>query len=110
MAKLSFIRPVKNVRRLHGLFKNRAIIGRMLKDIFTGHYKPSLLNVLLLITGFIYIVWPVDTLPDFLPLIGWLDDGAIIFFLAKRLLNEADRYLKYKDAQTNPASAVIPLP
>lgn len=109
MAKLSFIRPLKNMRRLHGLFKNRAIIGRMLKDIFTGHYKPSLLNVLLFISGFIYVIWPIDTLPDIIPVIGWLDDGAVIFFLTKRLLNEADRYVKYKDARTGPVSAVVPL-
>jgi len=37
------------------------------------------------ILGIIYLISPLDVIPDFLPLIGWLDDmivlGAVIYFL-----------------------------
>lgn len=107
MAKISFVRPLQNARRLHGLFKNRVLIFQMIRDMIRGKYKPSLINFLIFIVGFAYILFPLDVMPDFIPVLGWIDDGAIIFFLAKRLLNEAEKYLRWKAA--NQVNYAIPL-
>ncbi|MFA5936053.1 MAG: DUF1232 domain-containing protein [Patescibacteria group bacterium] len=44
-------------------------IWRYLKDPKTN-WKPKALLVIALV----YLLWPIDLLPDILPLMGWLDD------------------------------------
>ena len=92
-----FKRPLRNTVRLYGLVRNRKIVWQMLKDAFKGDYKLSLLTIIALVASFVYIIFPLDILPDFIPVIGWIDDGAVIYFLAKRLLREAERYLQFKE-------------
>jgi len=93
----SFKRPLRNTVRLYGLMKNRKIIWQMLADAFRGDYKLSFFTVIAIGASLIYIIFPLDILPDFIPIVGWIDDGAVIYFLAKRLLREAERYLKFKE-------------
>jgi uncharacterized membrane protein YkvA (DUF1232 family) len=32
--------------------------------------------------GFLYLLSPLDIIPDFLPLIGWLDDLLVLVYVA----------------------------
>ena len=34
----------------------------------------KILGVILLIIAVIYLAWPIDILPDIIPIIGWIDD------------------------------------
>jgi uncharacterized membrane protein YkvA (DUF1232 family) len=43
------------------------------------------------IVAVLYVISPIDVVPDFIPLLGWLDDGVmavILLKLAQRLLPE----------------------
>ncbi|OJT25064.1 hypothetical protein BO221_11835 [Archangium sp. Cb G35] len=40
----------------------------------------------------IYFVSPVDALPDFLPLLGWLDDVGVLSAAAFFMVREVQRY------------------
>ncbi len=84
-------------RPLRILVKDRRIIGNMLKDMMRRRYKPSALNVFLLISGLLYIVFPMDIVPDFIPIAGWIDDGMIMLFLSRRVLAETNRYHNYSE-------------
>jgi uncharacterized membrane protein YkvA (DUF1232 family) len=35
------------------------------------------------VLGLLYIVMPVDFVPDFIPILGWIDDGVMTYFLIK---------------------------
>jgi uncharacterized membrane protein YkvA (DUF1232 family) len=38
---------------------------------------------LVAVLGLLYLISPVDILPDFIPILGWLDDGVVLaLFLA----------------------------
>lgn len=64
----------------------------MFRDMLGGRYKASFLTVVAMIAAAIYIFSPIDVIPDFIPLLGWADDGAIFYFLLKRLMYELNRY------------------
>lgn len=40
----------------------------------------------------IYFVMPVDAIPDFLPIIGWLDDVGVLSAVAYFMVREVQRY------------------
>jgi uncharacterized membrane protein YkvA (DUF1232 family) len=50
-------------------------------------------RILIAIACFLYVVSPLDLLPEFLPIIGWLDDVAAIV-LTIRHLSEGGRQKK----------------
>jgi uncharacterized membrane protein YkvA (DUF1232 family) len=45
----------------------------LLSEVLAGYVAP-----IVTILGLIYIISPVDLIPDFLPIAGWLDDGVVI--------------------------------
>jgi uncharacterized membrane protein YkvA (DUF1232 family) len=92
MAKIPVMKKIAQIRSLAGLWRYRAQLVSMFREMFRGTYRASFLTIVALIAGIIYILFPFDLIPDFLPIIGWVDDGAIFYFLLKRLMYELNRY------------------
>lgn len=69
---------------------------QMLGDVVRGDYRMSWLTTFIIILTIGYIVFPFDLLPDFIPVIGWVDDIAAGYLLVKRLVSETQRYIRYK--------------
>lgn len=83
----------KHVKNATDLYNNRKSILRMLAAVFHGRYKMSLLTSLILLSGPAYIILPFDF--DWIPLIGWIDDGFVGYCVIKRLLSETKRYARF---------------
>lgn len=92
MARIPMMKKVQQVRSLSALWKHRRQLFRMLKDIVCGSYKASFLTTVAVVATIIYIISPIDLLPDIIPFLGWTDDGIVFYFLLKRLMREMDRY------------------
>lgn len=45
----------------------------------------------LLILAVVYVVLPIDAVPDFIPVIGWLDDAGVLGFAAAVLMSDVSR-------------------
>ena len=84
----------KTVKHATEVFNNRKSLMQMLSDVFHGKYRMSLLTSLIILFGISYIVLPFDF--DWIPLIGWIDDGFVGYWVVKRLLSETKRYSRYK--------------
>lgn len=48
----------------------------------------------------LYLIWPIDLVPDLAPIIGWLDDIGITALAIAYLVHASGLYLKDKDDQT----------
>ncbi len=68
----------------------------MLREVFNGHYRMSFLTNALTILAIAYIVFPFDLVPDYIPVLGWIDDGAVFYLLILRLEKETHRYNRFK--------------
>lgn len=68
----------------------------MMKEAMHGHYRMSFLTTLIIFVSVAYVVFPFDIIPDYIPVLGWLDDGLVIFLLIKRLAFETKRYARFK--------------
>ena len=66
-------------------------------DWSTGHYRGISKKSLLLIAGSIlYLLNPLDLIPDFILGIGFLDDVTIFLTLIHRISDELEEYRRWK--------------
>lgn len=82
-----------------------SLLADMASDITKGRYTDySKGNFLLAVAALIYVVSPLDLVPDFLIVLGLLDDVAIVGWAMSRLKTEVDKYQAFvaKKAASEP--------
>jgi uncharacterized membrane protein YkvA (DUF1232 family) len=94
MSKISTVRSARNMRGALHLLQNRKTLWHMLREVVHGKYKMSLLTNMAFVLGFLYIISPLDF--DWIPIIGWVDDGFVGYMVIKRLQKETQRYNRHK--------------
>lgn len=95
---------IKNnhIKEAYNLVKNRKTMTAMLKEVWKGSFKMNFYTYALAVLAIVYTISPIDLLPDFIPVIGWVDDGILLFLLLQQLKKELDRYNK-----TNSANVIV---
>ncbi len=96
MAKATSMRPAKTLRHGWTLLQNRRTLWQMLRDVFSGKYRMSMLTNLVALFAIAYVIFPFDLIPDFIPVVGWIDDGLVVYLLLLRLVKETQRYNRFK--------------
>lgn len=56
-------------------------------------------TIVLAIAAIIYFVSPIDSIPDFIPVVGYLDDAAVISFVVASIKTDLDNFLEWEDDQ-----------
>ncbi len=80
--------------------ENIILLIGFIKDICTGKYKGYDLNSFILaIATILYIVTPIDVIPDFIAFFGWTDDIAILTYALGKLFTELEKYKLWKQSQ-----------
>lgn len=97
------IEKVIKVEEEKGIFEkiweDLPVMFGMAKDWITGTYKDvSLTAMLTILGGIIYFLSPIDLIPDFLPVIGYLDDLYILSTVIDQVRKEIDKYKVWKKA------------
>jgi uncharacterized membrane protein YkvA (DUF1232 family) len=64
---------------LHKYLNDIKLYFQMLGDVFTGKYKKVPVGTIAAIVGtLLYVLSPIDLIPDFIPVVGYLDDAAML--------------------------------
>ena len=74
--------------------KNKILtLGKLLKFYATGEYRSiDLKNIIIIITAFVYLISPIDLIPDFIPMLGLADDVALITFVFNSVSEEIEKF------------------
>ena len=89
------LKKIENVSALAGLIDNIRTAYDMVSDSVAGKYKGvSKSTLALLAGGLAYLALPIDLVPDFIPVAGWMDDAAVLGWIFMRC---ADEFKKYRD-------------
>lgn len=89
-----FLKLGETSEQIYTIQDNLIALGRMLKAWINGEYKNiSKTSVLTAIAAIIYFVNPFDFIPDFIPIIGQIDDVLILGYLIKVLNKEIEKYM-----------------
>ncbi len=97
----NIVNQIESNEELKEIVSELKLFVSMLRDYFEGRYKGlAKENVYLIIGAFIYIMSPIDLLPDFL-FFGYLDDILIIMYLMKKMSKEIEKYRIWKENEDN---------
>lgn len=60
--------------------------------IFATHLKTGSTSkkVIIVILAVAYTISPIDLIPDFIPVIGWMDDAGVLIYMVKVLFEKMD--------------------
>lgn len=98
--KYSKISLAKEAISHKGFVKKIPDIFRMVRMWRKGTYPVKSLDMILPLLGILYVISPIDLLPDFaLPVIGIMDDFAVLSITIPKLIKEVDKFLLWEAEQ-----------
>lgn len=81
---------------LKSALKNVQVLYALFKDAAKGKYKLPPASVAMIGGGLLYFILPADLIPDFIPVIGYLDDLAVLTTIMNALQKEISEYRVWK--------------
>lgn len=85
------IKNDKSVKATGVLLKNVRLLFRMVRD---RSFDMSWATRGAILGALLYFIMPIDATPDFIPVLGYVDDAAILGLVIRKL---ADEILRYKE-------------
>ena len=92
------LKEESNKHRIEQDARNQiSTLMRMLKAYYRGDYKkiPSS-AIMRIVGGLVYFVWILDVIPDFIPILGFADDIAVIIWVYNGLLQEIEEFERWE--------------
>ena len=83
---------------MKSLFFRFGIIFKMLWDYIKGDYKDlSLTGLITIIVSVVYLIFPLDFIPDFIPVAGQVDDILVMSIAYMILDKDIEKYKNWKN-------------
>jgi uncharacterized membrane protein YkvA (DUF1232 family) len=90
------------LRMIGRLWTDLPLLVRLLKAWKRGRYQGlSIRTLASLATALIYVVSPIDMIPDFIPGIGLIDDAAVLTFLLHSMAQDLAAFRAWEQHHTN---------
>lgn len=73
---------------------------RLIKAYWRNDYRDiPWQSMISIIAAVAYFVAPVDLIPDFIPVVGYLDDAFVIAFVLKSVKGDLDKFMRWESRQ-----------
>lgn len=87
-----------NVKKLKPYWDDFKTIISMIKDWVLGKYKETPFATIASLSGvLIYILTPLDLIADFIPILGYMDDAALLGLAIKLAAKDIEKYREWKN-------------
>lgn len=94
--------------RLGKLKDDLRLLQALCLAYWRGEYRAiSGKAIVSVVAGLMYFLSPVDAIPDFIPVLGMLDDIAVLAWLMKTLDDELNAFRLWRNRQTPEKLAVV---
>lgn len=92
---------------LSGVIEDLKTMFELLRAVARGSYRLRKETLILIAGAVLYFVIPIDVIPDFIPVAGFIDDAAVMAWVVKTCKTEIDlfRVLTTGDGEPEPGLA-----
>lgn len=92
---------LENGRGLERYTSDLLLLMSLVKDYYQGNYRNIPYKTISAgVVGLLYVINPIDIVPDFIPFIGQVDDALVLKFCLKLMEKDLAKYKTWKDEQT----------
>lgn len=82
------------------LFEEFKLLWQLLIDYKSGKYRDVPWKFIAAVGfSFAYLIWPIDVIPDFIPIVGYIDDVAVFGLVLAGFKSEIETYKIWKESQ-----------
>lgn len=92
-------------RHLGGVVEEVKLLWRLLADYARGRYRAPWRFIAAVGFAFLYLILPIDIIPDFLPGLGYLDDASVFGMVLRASQIEIAAYQAWLAAQAEATDA-----
>lgn len=90
------------------LFASALAIVRLVRAYASGEYRDVKTSTIVSGLGvLLYVLSPIDLIPDFIPVLGWLDDLSLVSWFVGKFQTELGRFRTWEKQQV---TALVPEP
>lgn len=83
--------------RLRAMFGSLSALLRLVRAWVNGSYRVvPWKSLVMAVGGLIYFVLPFDIFPDFIPLLGFFDDAAVIAYIVSTIRQDLDAFTAWE--------------
>jgi uncharacterized membrane protein YkvA (DUF1232 family) len=79
---------------LKEFYEDVKIFFRMIKDYFNGRCNLPVGTIIAIGVALLYVLSPLDVIPDFIPVVGLLDDALVLNLCLKLIKDDIEEYKK----------------
>lgn len=72
------------------------LMWELLVDWKQGKYKAPWRTIAAIVAAILYVLLPVDLIPDFIPVVGFIDDAFIVTLCFRAIASDLRRYCKHR--------------
>ncbi|GAA4355638.1 DUF1232 domain-containing protein [Hymenobacter saemangeumensis] len=91
------------------LFDVGQTLVRLVRRYISGEYRD--INTSTIVSGLavlLYVLSPIDLVPDFIPVLGFLDDLSLISWFVSKFQEEISRYRAWEDSSRGSITGAVP--
>lgn len=80
------------------LLKDLQLLVRLLKASISGAYTGlSVYKLVTIVAAILYLINPLDVIPDFIPVVGYADDAAVIAWVLNSIAEELKDFKMWEE-------------
>lgn len=90
---------LQNIPAIGDIIEDVRLLVNMVQDYAKGNYKDiPLASIITAIAALVYFVSPIDLIPDYIPVIGYIDDAAVVAFALNAIHNDIQSYKDWTES------------